>query len=90
MMEDTGHPRAMATSDQATKENICRIGTHPIGIGLYLFHYKSQFRDEWGHERQFGVMAHEVEEVLPAAVSVDADGLKRVDYAMLGILRTIH
>ena len=73
------------TSDPACKQQVERIGVHPLGIGLYLFHYRPEYRDRFGHGRQFGVMADEVEAVLPAAVSRDADGLRRVDYAMLGV-----
>jgi len=72
-------------SDRNAKENILRIGDHPLGIGLYLFDYKPEFRDAWGHGRQFGVMAQEVETVMPEAVSTHQDGYKMVDYAMLGI-----
>jgi len=76
------------TSDRAAKENIVLIGTHPLGIGLYLFDYKPAYRQTWGCGRQFGVMADEVEGVMPEAVSIHADGHKLVDYAMLGISRT--
>ena len=72
-------------SDRRAKERIVRIGTHPLGIGLYLFDYKPQYRDSWGRGRRFGVIADEVEEVLPDAVTVDADGFRVVNYAMLGI-----
>jgi len=74
-------------SDQRAKENIVRIGEHPLGIGLYLFDYKPGFRDQWGHGRQFGVMAQEVEAVMPEAVSIHPDGYRMVDYAMLGVDR---
>lgn len=74
-------------SDRSTKENIVRIGDHPIGIGLYLFDYKPEFRDAWGHGRQLGVLADEVERVMPDAVSMHTDGYRRVDYAMLGFVR---
>jgi hypothetical protein len=78
-------------SDRATKENIMRIGQHPLGIGLYLFDYKPAFRDAHGHGRQLGVMADEVEQVLPAAVCVHPDGYKMVDYGMLAqASRAIH
>lgn len=75
----------MLPSDRALKQDWVRIGTHPFGVGLYLFDYKPEFRDRHGHGRQFGVMADEVERVLPAAVTRDCDGYRRVDYAMLGI-----
>jgi hypothetical protein len=77
-------------SDRNTKENIVRVGEHPLGIGLYLFDYKSEYRDQSGHGRQFGVMADEVEAVMPKAVSVHANGYKVVNYAMLGIVRPVH
>lgn len=77
-------------SDRNVKGNILRIGDHPLGIGLYLFDYKPEFRDAWGHGRQFGVMAQEAETVMPEAVSLHPDGYKMVDYAMLGITRSIQ
>jgi hypothetical protein len=80
----------MATSDRRAKENIVRIGDHPLGMGLYLFDYRPEFREQWGAGRQFGLMADEVEQVLPEAVSVNPDGYKQVNYAMLGITRRLH
>lgn len=78
------------SSDQNIKENIVKVGVHPLGIGLYLFDYKPQYRETWGHSRQFGVMADEVETVMPEAVSVHPDGYKMVNYDMLGISRSVH
>ena len=77
----------MKTSDRTVKENIVRIARHPLGIGLYLFDYRLKNRERYGDGRQFGVMADEVEAVMPAAVSVGPRGHKQVDYAMLGITR---
>jgi len=73
------------SSDRRVKQSIVRIGTHPLGIGLYLFEYLPQLRDALGHGRRFGVMADEVEQVLPQAVGTHALGHMTVDYAMLGI-----
>lgn len=73
------------TSDRATKENIVRVGTHPAGFGLYLFDYKRACLEADGFGRQFGVMADEVEAVLPKAVVMHPHGYKMVDYALLGI-----
>lgn len=75
-------------SDPRVKENIVRVGQHSAGIGLYLFDYKPEFRAEWGNGRQFGVMADEVEAVMPAAVTLHTDGYQRVNYRLLGINRT--
>ena len=78
------------SSDFRLKENLNRIGQHPLGFGLYLFDYKPDYQAEHGHGRQFGVMAQEVEPVVPAAISVNAAGFKLVDYALLGIQPTLH
>ena len=74
-------------SSRHMKEHISRIGTHPLGFGLYLFDYKSEFRGYAGHGRQFGVMIDEVVGVVPAAVGIDESGYSVVDYSMLGIHR---
>lgn len=83
--QDGTNTRMNRQSDRLTKENVARIGEHPLGVGLYLFDFKPEFRDACGHRRQFGVMADEVERVLPEAVSVHQNGYKTVDYFMLGI-----
>ncbi|MES2937367.1 MAG: tail fiber domain-containing protein [Pseudomonadota bacterium] len=77
---------AMA-SDRRLKHNIARIGTHPLGIGLYLFDYKPGLDQPEG--RHFGVMADEVEQVLPQAVLRHPTGYQMVDYGLLGI-RLVH
>jgi hypothetical protein len=75
-------------SDRCAKENVVRVGDHPLGIGLYLFNYLPQFRTPNNSGRQFGVMADEVERVLPEAVVIGNDGYKRVNYAMIGVFAT--
>jgi hypothetical protein len=62
-------------SDRRLKSNIVRIGTHPLGIGVYEY--------DIGGERQRGVMADEVEGVRPDAVITRPDGYKMVNYGML-------
>ena len=62
-------------SDRRLKSNIERIGTHPLGIGIYEY-------DIFG-SRQRGVMADEVETVRPEAVITRDDGYKMVNYGML-------
>lgn len=74
-------------SDRRMKEGIVRVGMHPLGIGLYLFRYRPEFQARWGAGRQFGVMADEVETVLPEAVETGPDGYRTVDYAKLEITR---
>ena len=63
------------TSDRRLKSNIVRVGTHPLGIGIYEY-------DLFG-ERQRGVMADEVETVVPEAVVTGANGYKMVNYGLL-------
>ena len=75
-------------SDRSYKEDIRLVDTHPAGFGLYLFDYKPEFRDAFGHGRKFGVMADEVEKIVPEAVVVRADGYRGVDYGRIGI--TLH
>lgn len=61
-------------SDRRLKRNIKRIGTHNTGIGIYSYEYL------WG-EHGVGVMADEVERVIPDAVVTHSSGFKMVDYA---------
>ena len=75
----------MMPSDRAVKQDIVRIGTHPLGFGLYLFRYKPQFQGAYGRGRHLGVMADEVAAVAPRAIKSAATGRAVVDYGMLGI-----
>lgn len=70
-----GSPGGMGFSDRRLKRNIHRIGTHRLGIGIYEFDYV------WG-EHAIGVMADEVERVMPSAV-IEIGGYKAVDYGRL-------
>jgi hypothetical protein len=63
------------TSDRRLKSNIVRVDTHPLGIGVYEYDING--------ERQRGVMADEVETVLPEAVVTRSDGYKMVNYSLL-------
>ncbi len=83
----TSSPRTICPSDRSVKENLVLIGKHPMGFGLYLFDYKASFKDRFGAARQFGVLADEVEAVMPQAVGRFPEGFKGVDYDMLGIQR---
>jgi hypothetical protein len=66
---------AAMMSDRRLKSNIERVGTHPLGIGIYEY-------DIFG-SRQIGVMADEVEEVRPEAVMQHPSGYKMVNYGAL-------
>lgn len=84
---DAGAMLMVGSSEPSLKEDVVRVGEHPAGFGLYLFSYKAEYRDECGHGRQFGVMADEVEAIVPEAVMVGENGYRLVDYARLGITR---
>jgi hypothetical protein len=70
-------------SDIRMKENIKTIGWLPNGLPIYSYEYKPEFKDDeyCGHGRYVGVMAHEVEEIIPDAVVTRKDGYKMVNYA---------
>jgi len=66
-------------SDIALKHDIALLGHLPNGLGFYRFSYN-------GSERPYvGVMAQEVQTVMPQAVVRDRDGYLRVFYEKLGI-----
>lgn len=62
-------------SDVRLKSNIKRIGTHKKGFGIYEY-------DIFGRH-EVGVLAQEVEQVMPEAVTLHPAGYKQVYYAML-------
>jgi len=62
-------------SDRRLKSNIERVGTHPLGIGIYEYDIAGR--------RERGVMADEVESVKPEAVSTHSSGYKMVNYGAL-------
>lgn len=66
----------LSSSDRRLKSNISRIGTHPkLGIGVYEY--------DIADRREVGVMADELESVMPTAVHYGPDGYAKVDYAMV-------
>jgi hypothetical protein len=65
----------LASSDRRLKSNIVRVGTHPLGIGIYEYNIAGN--------RQRGVMADELEAVMPEAVYTRPDGFKMVNYGAL-------
>ena len=76
---------ALMMSDPRTKENIQPIGILENGLTLYSFEYKDEFKDREyaGHGVHVGVMADEVEQVFPHAVTTLNDGYKVVNYGLI-------
>jgi len=64
-------------SDIRAKENINKIGSMPSGIGVYEYNYIGD------NTPRIGVIAQEVEKIIPDAVITGDDGFKRVYYEMV-------
>jgi len=62
-------------SDIRLKSNIVKVGDHPKGFGIYEY-------DIFGR-RERGVMAQEVEKIIPEAVLEHPNGYKMVNYGAL-------
>jgi hypothetical protein len=62
-------------SDIRLKSNIVKVGDHPKGFGIYEY-------DIFGR-RERGVMAQEVEKIIPEAVLEHPSGYKMVNYGAL-------
>jgi hypothetical protein len=75
----------MAFSDMRLKQNINQIGTLPNGLPFYSFEYIDAVKDHplAGEGTHIGVMAQEVEQVYPNAVTTLDDGYKVVNYGLL-------
>src|SRR4051794_26205570 len=72
-----GTDGAMVKSDRRLKRNVVKIGVTAHRLNLYEYDIFDR--------RQRGVMADEVAQVMPLAVSIGPDGFQRVDYGMLGV-----
>jgi hypothetical protein len=74
---------AAIMSDIRTKENIVLLGWSFKGLSVYEYEYKPEWKSEAGHGKYIGVMAQEVEEIMPEAVITRPDGYKMVNYGAL-------
>jgi hypothetical protein len=71
--------RVVRRSDMMLKHDISLLGHLDNGLGFYRFSYN-------GSDKAYvGVMAQEVQTVMPAAVSRGSDGYLRVFYDKLGL-----
>lgn len=66
---------AIKPSDRRLKVHVVKVGELPSGLSVYEYEYI------WGGPRQRGVMAQEVQHIIPEAVIQDADGYLSVDYS---------
>lgn len=72
-------------SDRRLKKNIQFVDQLENGINVYEFEYVDEFKDDpmAGHGRFVGVMADEIEQIIPEAVITRADGYKMVNYNLV-------
>jgi hypothetical protein len=66
-------------SDARLKKDISRIASHPLGFGIYRFKFL------WSDQSYTGVLAQEVLQSAPNAVSISSGGILSVDYDALAI-----
>jgi hypothetical protein len=72
-------------SDIRLKTDVVKVGTTIHALPLYQFSYVT------GEGRYEGVMAQDVLESMPEAVTTSDDGFYRVNYSKLGIkMRRVH
>jgi hypothetical protein len=71
--------RVVRRSDMMLKHDISLLGHLDNGLGFYRFTYNG------GDKAYVGVMAQEVQTVMPAAVLRGSDGYLRVSYDKLGL-----
>jgi hypothetical protein len=62
-------------SDRRLKREISRIGTHPLGFGVYRFKYL------WSDQAYVGVLAQDLANKIPDAVMTGLGNFLAVDYA---------
>jgi hypothetical protein len=79
-MSRGGGGRGGRRSDIVLKHDIALLGRLENGLGFYRFVYNG------GHTSYVGVLAQEVQAVMPSAVSRGSDGYLRVDYEKLGLI----
>ena len=75
---------AIIASDVRVKENIKYLGDLTNGLPFYEYEYKPEFKAIGGEGKFIGVMAQDVEKVMPEAVVEHPDGYKMVNYSLLG------
>lgn len=76
-LSSMGAAAMLKPSDRRLKHSIVLRGTLPSGINVYEFSFLGS------DERHIGVIAQEVDEVMPEAVFTMADGYLGVNYGML-------
>ncbi|TXG76665.1 hypothetical protein E6Q11_04190 [Candidatus Dojkabacteria bacterium] len=77
-----GAPAGPGMSDFRVKRDVLYLETHSSGIRLYSFRYL------WSDTVYVGVIAQELLQTHPEAISKGRDGYYRVDYGKIGLIMT--
>ena len=70
-------------SDIALKTNIKPVGKLPNGLSLYTWDWTEEAQEIVGNQPSYGVIAQEVQQVIPEAVMRQNDGYLAVDYSKI-------
>ena len=70
-------------SDVRLKENIQKVGVSQNGLNVYTWDWNEDGKRLAGKTPSVGVIAQEVEQVIPDAVSIGAEGYLLVDYSQI-------
>ena len=73
------------SSDKRLKTNIKQVGKLDNGIKLYTWKWTDEAKKIVNNQPEYGVIADEVQEIMPEAVTRGPDGYLRVDYAAVGV-----
>ena len=76
-------------SDIRMKENIKQVYSLANGLPVYEYEYKPEFKDLAGHGKFVGVMAQDVQKVIPDAVLTLDNGYLAVDYGKINA-KSLH
>lgn len=76
---------AAGFSDKRLKTKIKLVGRLANGIKLYKWEWTEKGKELVGNQVEFGVIAQEVEKIMPEAVMRGSDGYLRVNYSMLEV-----
>ena len=75
-----GTAASLAPSDIRLKTEIKRVGELENGIPVYRWEWTKKGKEIAGEQGTLGVIAQEVLNIMPEAVSIGSDGYYRVDY----------
>lgn len=73
-----------AASDIRLKTNIKQVGKLDNGIKLYTWKWTDEAKNIVNNQPEYGVIADEVQHIMPEAVIRGSDGYLRVNYAAIG------